>query len=187
MSNLSTINLGTYANDSTGDDARTAGGKLNAAIAYLNHQLVVWSAGELFPFGADNLLRVWQGKVYELVAVLPYTTQVGVSPDFSEDWILVFPIALNSKQDKIPSIPIKTRQYKLYKHLNNNDPTKLSTRQNNDIVYNVQWSATEVWQMAMCIDETKSADDRTAWKIHGKKGTSPDDPNYDADYELQLI
>ncbi|MDO6813827.1 hypothetical protein [Tenacibaculum soleae] len=64
-----------------------------------------------------------------------------------------------------PSIPIKTRQYQLHKHLNNTDPTKLSTRQNNDIVYNVQWSATEVWQMAMCIDATKSADDRAAWNV----------------------
>lgn len=35
---LSTIDLGTVANDGTGDDLRTAGGKVNAAIAVLNAQ-----------------------------------------------------------------------------------------------------------------------------------------------------
>lgn len=174
------INLGSAANASNGDKIRVGGGKINDNFKELITVL----------FGAE----IWDGNVDEnLQALLQNlsTTEKGSFVAALNSLVGVSFSGLYSDLIGVPDfgsyVEIKGRNCLLHKHLNNNDPTKASSRQNNDIVYNVQWSATEVWQMAMCIDETKTADDRTAWKIHGKKGTSTDDPDYDAAYELPLI
>ena len=158
------INLGAAAGDGSGDKIRVGGDKLNANFIEIIKVL----------FGVD----LWDSSSdQDVVSLLSSLT----TPSKTS-----FLAAINSTLNQ-GVVSISTKQYQLHKHLNNTDPTKSNIRQNNDIVYNVQWSATEVWRMAMCIDETKSADDRAAWRIYGTVGSTNDKPGYDPGDEIPLI
>lgn len=85
------------------------------------------------------------------------------------------------------TILIKGKQYHLVKHLNNVDPVKIGVRQNNDIIYNLQWSPTEIVPIATCIDENLSADNRSSWNFINAIGATNDNPNYEIEDEIQII
>lgn len=65
----------------------------------------------------------------------------------------------------LPTISIKGKYYPLYKHIDNDEIASVNIREDGDFVLNVQWSDTEIWDKAICVDETKSTDDITAWSI----------------------
>ena len=144
------INLGAAAGDGSGDKVRVGGDKLNANFIEIIKVL----------FGVD----LWDSASEQDVVSLLDSLKTPKKSSFVD--------AINSGFGK-GVVFIKSKQYTLIKHLNNTDPTKLSVLQVNDIVYNVQWSVNEHWSMAMCVDVTKSTDDRTAWKVYGRKTELP--------------
>ncbi|OCK44385.1 hypothetical protein BA195_06825 [Tenacibaculum soleae] len=152
------INLGSAANANNGDKIRIGGAKINDNFKEIITVL----------FGA----QIWDGNVDENIQALLQnllTTEKGSFVAALNSLVGGRFSGLYSDLVGVPDfgsyVKIKDRDYVLHKHTNNTDPSKKGIRQNNDIVYNVQWSATEVWQMAMCIDATKSADDRAAWNV----------------------